>query len=327
MKKLSNDELRMLAQIENWCTYRQSDGALMAFNSMSGRLEPIRSFNLDNIPEVDAVLLFGGNPRPVKYAALIMHYFKMKFGHYPEFLTIGGAPNKGQSFSKPENDRYEDMMLALGFSESVIYKNHIFSESRSTKENIAEIKQIVRNSNILSWKDRPRIAVVTYAGYSLRAAQELGLALSDYELMFFEIPSYSQDEAMFVSEKYEGYRIDILLASAWHSMNKQSWNSERLPLSTTKMQFAPSKEDLRHFAEKGYTFYMYPNMLEDLGFNAQEIYQMRNRRKIEITGYNLEGEKVGEGWPNAGDIFNQELIDKFIEQVHEEFLAKGILIG
>lgn len=327
MNKLSNDELRVLTQIENWCTYRQSDGALMSFNSMSGRLEPIKSFTLDNRPEFDALLLFGGNPRPVKYAALIMHYFKMKFGHYPEFLTIGGAPNKGQAFSKPENDRYEDMMLALGFAKDVIYKNHIFSESRSTKENIAEIKQIVRNSETLSWLDRPRIAVVTYGGYSLRAAQELGLALSDYELMFFETPSYSQDEAMFVSEKYDGYRVDILLASAWHSMNQQSWNSERLPLSTTKMQFAPSKEDLRHFAEAGYNFYMYPNMLEDLGFNAQEIYQMRNRRKIEITGYNLEGQKVGEGWLHAGDIFNQEMIDKFIEQVHEEFLAKGILIG
>ena len=327
LMKLSNNNLQLIADIENWCTYRQSDGALMAFNSMSGRLEPIRSFNLDNIPEFDALLLFGGNPRPVKYAALVMHYFKVKFSYYPEFLTIGGAPNKGQAYSKPENDRYEDMMLALGFAKDVIYKNHIFSESRSTKENIAEIKQIVRNSETLSWLGRPRIAVVTYGGYSLRAAQELGLALSDYELMFFETPSYSQDEAMFVSEKYDGYRVDILLASAWHSMNQQSWNSERLPLSTTKMQFAPSKEDLRHFAEAGYNFYMYPNMLEDLGFNAQEIYQMRNKRKIEITGYNLEGEKIAEGWPQAGDIFNQALIDKFLEQVHEEFLAKGILIG
>lgn len=327
MNELSNAEMRVLEQIENWCTYRQSDGALMAYNSMSGRLEPIRSFSLDNIPEIDALLLFGGNPRPVKYAALIMHGFKEKFGYYPEFLTIGGAPNKGQAFSKPENDRYEDMMLELGFPQNVILKNHIFSNSRSTKENIAEIKQIVRNSETLSWLDRPRIAVVTYAGYSLRAAQELGLALSDYELIFFETPSYSQEEAMFVSERYVGYRIDILLASAWHSMNPQSWNVERLPLCQAKMQFAPCKENLRRFAEAGYTFYMYPNMLEDLGFNAQEVYQMRNKRKIEITGYNLDGEKVGEGLPHAGDIFNQALIDKFIEQVHEEFLAKGILIG
>ena len=325
--KLSNNNLQLIADIENWCTYRQSDGALMAFNSMSDRLEPIRSFNLDNIPEFDALLLFGGNPRPVKYAALVMHYFKVKFSYYPEFLTIGGAPNKGQAYSKPENDRYEDMMLALGFSKDIIYKNHIFSKSRSTKENIAEIKQLVRNSEVLSLLDRPRIAVVTYAGYSLRAAQELGLALSEYELIFFETPSYSQDEAMFISEKYDGYRIDILLASTWHAMNEKSWNIERLPLSPIKMKLAPKKEDLRRLSEKGYTFYMYPNMLEDLGFNNQEIYQMRNKRKIEITGYNLDGEKVTEGWPQAGDIFNQALIEKFIEQVHEEFLSRGILIG
>ena len=324
---LSNSELRLLAQIENWCTYRQSDGALMVFNSMSGRVEPLKSFTLDNIPAFDALLLFGGNPRPVKYAAFIMHYFKMKHGHYPEFLTIGGAPNKGQVFSKPENEFYEEMMISLGFPQDVILKNHIHSTSRSTKENIEEIKSVVRNSEFLSKLDRPRIAVVTYAGYSLRAAQELGLALSDYELMFFETPSYSQNEAMFISEKYDGYRIDILLASAWHSMNQQSWNVERLPLSPAKMQLAPNKENLRHFAEAGYTFYMYPNMLEDLGFNAQKIYQMRDKRKIEITGYNLEGEKLGDGWSNAGEIFSQEQFDKFIEKVHEEFISRGILIG
>ena len=323
----SHDDLRLLAQIENWCIYRQDDDALMAFNSLSGRGAPIRSFTLDNIPEFDALLLFGGNPRPVKYAALIMHYFKAKFGRYPEFLTIGGAPNKGQAYSKPENERYEEMMMALGFSKEVVLKNHIFSTSRSTRENIVEIKKTVQKSNLLSALERPRIAVVTYAGYSLRAAQELGLALSDYELMFYETPSYSQDEAMFVSEKYDGYRIDILLASAWHSMNEQSWNVERLPLSPEKMKSAPGKEVLRYWAEKGYVFYMYPNMLEDLGFNNQEIYQMRNKRKIEITGYNLEGEKVAEGWPETGNVFTDDLIDKFLEQVHEEFLAKGILIG
>ena len=252
--ELSNHELRMLAQIENWCTYRQSDGALMAFNSLSGRVEPIRSFNLDNIPEFDAVLLFGGNPRPVKYAALIMHYFKMKYGHYPEFLTIGGAPNKGQAFSKPENECYEEMMISLGFPEDFILKNHIFSDSHSTCENIAEIEQVIQNSGVLMQLDRPRIAVVTYSGYSLRAAQELGLALSDYELLFFETPSYTQDEALFVSEKYQGYRIDILLASAWHSMNRHSWETERLPLSEIKMKTAPNYAVLHYFAARGYNF-------------------------------------------------------------------------
>ncbi len=325
--ELSNQEVKLLSQMENWCTYRQSEGALMAFNSMSGRLEPLKSFNLDNVPKFDALLLFGGNPRPVKYAALVMHYFKEKFGYYPEFFTIGGAPNKGQNFSKAENRYYEEMMLELGFSPRIILKNHIYSNSRSTQENIVEIKQLAQKNAALSKYSRPRIAVVTTAGYSLRAAQELGLALSDFELLFFETPLTSQDEAIFVSEKYEGYKIDILIASAWHSMNRQSWNIERLPLSTVKMKSAPSYALLHDFAAKGYNFYMYPNMLTSLGFNAQDAYQMRNSRKIEITGYNLEGEKVGEGWQNAGNIFNQEQIKNFIEQVHEEFLAKGILIG
>lgn len=324
---LSDKDVQAIEQIEKWCTYRQDDGALMAFNSMSGRLEPIRSFNLDNIPEFDAMLLFGGNPRPVKYAALVMYNFKKNFGYYPEFLTVGGAPNKGQSFSKPENEYYEEMMVKLRFPLPFILKNHQSSTSRSTKENITEIKHIIQKSRSLSALERPRIAIVTTAGYSLRAAQELGLALSDYELLFFETPSTSQEEALFISEKLDGYKIDILLASAWHSMNRQSWENERLPLSENKMKSAPSYALLHDLVAKGYTFYMYPNMLESLGFNAQEIYQMRNRRKIEITGYNLEGEKVGESLPNASDIFNQELIDKFVEQVHDEFLVNGIIIG
>lgn len=323
---METKDLELIFQIENWCTYRQKDGALMAYNSMSGRLEPIRSFSLNDIPEFDALLLFGGSPRPVKYAALVLYYFKQKFGRYPEFLTVGGAPNKGQAFSKPENERYEDMMMTLGFPENVILKNHMFCDSRSTRENIVEIKKVVQNSVALSQLDRPRIAVVTTAGYSLRAAQELGLFLSDFELLFFEIPPFRPEEALFVSEKLDGYKIDILIASAWHSMNCQSWDIERLPLSIGKIKSAPTFVQLRNLAAQGYNFYMYSNMLDNLGFNTQEIYQMRNQRHIEITGYDLNGKKVGKGWPNAGDIFSQDLIDKFLRQTQKEFVAKGILI-
>ena len=194
--ELSNQEVKLLSQMENWCTYRQSEGALMAFNSMSGRLEPLKSFNLDNVPKFDALLLFGGNPRPVKYAALVMHYFKEKFGYYPEFFTIGGAPNKGQNFSKAENRYYEEMMLELGFSPRIILKNHIYSNSRSTQENIVEIKQLAQKNAALSKYSRPRIAVVTTAGYSLRAAQELGLALSDFELLFFLVKTFYSSQCI-----------------------------------------------------------------------------------------------------------------------------------
>ncbi len=325
--KLTEKDVLLLAQIENWCTYRQLNGEVLAFNSLSGRPEPLRSFNLDYIPEFDALLLFGGNPRPVKYAALIMHYFKEKFKHYPEFLTVGGAPNKGQSALKPENECYEEMMIRLGFPSEVILKNHHISNSHSTKENISEIVKLVHGSESLARLARPRIAVVTTAGYSLRAAQELGLALSDYELLFFETPATPQPESLFVSELYDGYKIDILLASAWHSMNMQSWEVERLPLSPKKMASAPNYDDIHDLVAKGYCFYMYPNMMQDLDFSEQEIYELRNQRRIEITGYNLEGEKVGEGWPNVGNIFQPDLVDKFLKIVQQEFIAKSVFIS
>ena len=68
-------------------------------------------------------------------------------------------------------------------------------------------------------------------------------------------------------------------------------------------------------------------MLHQLWFSSDESYKLRNQRKIEINGVDLDGNKVGEGLPGGTEIFRPDLVKKFIEQTSEEFIRKGIAIG
>lgn len=327
MKELSNAEKQLVFQMENWATYRYGDGTLMSYNSVSGRVEPVKSFNLDSFIYFDALLLFGGYVRPAKYAAVIMHCFESRFGFYPELLLVGGAPNKGQQTTRPENENYEDILIQFGFPDYVVKKNHIECTSRTTKENVSEIVRAVKGSDRLNGLERPKIAVVTNSGYSLRAAQELCFMLPEYEFIFFETPIASEEERLFNVELYNGYYVDIILASCWHSLNRDSWYNERLELSEYKLRYAPTYDDLRKLAAKGYTYYMYDNMLHQLGFSSDESYKLRNQRKIEINGIDLDGNKVGDGLSGGTEIFRPDLVKRFIEQTSEEFIRKGIAIG
>ena len=54
MKELSNAEKQLVFQMENWATYRYEDGTLMSYNSISGRVEPVKSFNLDSFIYFDS---------------------------------------------------------------------------------------------------------------------------------------------------------------------------------------------------------------------------------------------------------------------------------
>ena len=317
----------MIFRMENWATYRESEGALMSYNSMSGRLEPVTSFNLDTIPEFDALLLFGGMIRSVKYAAQIMYLFNHKFGYYPEFLTVGAQSNKNEVLSVDINVLYEDLMLRFGFPEKVIMANHFQSTSTSTKGYIEDIKSCVSRNTSLRMIDRPRIAVVTGSAYSLRAAQELAYKLPDYEFCFFETPLIPEEERIFDYEKLdEGFGVDIVIANCWHSMNEASYGSERLSLSSSKLLLAPKREDVRHFVERGYTLFMFPDILEEFGFNATEVYQMRNERCIAVTGRDLAGEVHQKGLWEKKMQENDALLRKFEEQTCEEFMRKGIII-
>lgn len=83
--------------MENWGTYRQTDGPLQVYNYQERQIETLASFGLDDIPRADALLLFDSHFRAAGYAAEIVMRHEQKYGNKPEFLTCGGHSNKGAS--------------------------------------------------------------------------------------------------------------------------------------------------------------------------------------------------------------------------------------
>lgn len=81
--------------MENWGTYRQTDGPLQVYNYQERQIETLASFGLDDIPRADALLLFDSHFRAAGYAAEIVMRHEQKYGNKPEFLTCGGHSNKG----------------------------------------------------------------------------------------------------------------------------------------------------------------------------------------------------------------------------------------
>lgn len=328
MRNLTFTEKREILKMQEWGTYRQHQGALRAFNQQKNCLETVKSFTMDNIPVFDVLFLFGGYIRPLKYAAEIMFRSMQKYGDYPEFVTVGALPNKGQRWTKHENVQFEEGMMNLGFPKKLILKNHVEANSKSTRENKSEFLEIIHRSQTLSRKPRLKVAIVTEAGYSLRAVQEFAQAMPQIEFVVFETPLPREDERILAVESFEqGYFVDLTLANVYHA--QKCWETERLPLPTEKMDTAPSMERIKHYFRLGYGFYfVYDNMLEDIGYSggldaAREIVE---KRKTQITGVNSLGEKTGDGeaWNNPE--LQGQLVHSLIEEINEDFLFRGIII-
>lgn len=329
MRNLTSAEKLQILQMQNWGTYRQCDGAIIVRNLEEEKFEEIKSFTLDNIPEFDVLLLFGGYMRILKYAAEIMYKFDRKYGYYPEFATIGAFPNKGQAWKKTEAQRYEEGMLELGFPEDVIMKNHINAESTSTELNKTEFLRLVENSPTLSAKERLKVAMVTEAGYSLRAIQEFSFAFEQFEFVVFETPQPAMEERIFATESFdEGYFVDLTLANVYHA--QRFWYLKRKPLPFEKMKVAPRMDELRHFFDLGYGFYfIYENMWDEIGYHCkmEQARSIVENRQIEITGRNSKGIVVGDGAEWSHPDYQEKLLKRFIEEVNENFLSRGILIS
>ena len=152
--------------MENWGTYRQTDGPLQVYNYQERQIETLASFGLDDIPRADALLLFDSHFRAAGYAAEIVMRHEQKYGNKPEFLTCGGHSNKGASANdgKTQAEWYEHMFLSWGFDEEWVLKNHINSQSTSNRMNIREIRRMLICSSVLNKIRRPDILVVTGCG-------------------------------------------------------------------------------------------------------------------------------------------------------------------
>lgn len=310
-KKLNSEERAEIIQIASWGVYHSGD--VMAYNASVGCFQPVESFILQNIPEVDALMVIGGYPRPIVHAAKILNAYQDKYGKLPEFMTVGATPSKGQNLPDKLNVLTENAMVKLGFDEAWVKQNHIDTFGQDTVSTIDEIKQIVEHSVAMCFQNRPRIAVVSEPGYLLRLAQELSFYLPQYEFVFYETPVTKDKKRTFDCESLDGYGADIILACAWTSMHE--WNVKRLPLTTEKMKTAPKAEQIRKFVGLGYCFYMTPEMLEELGYSDEEIYLMHETRYKEVLGVDASGLKVSQPMPDADTKVFMEKVSRLIAEV------------
>lgn len=322
-----NEEL--FCTMEKWGTYRESDASLKVFNTQKNEFEILRSFSLKNVPPADALLVFDAYPRVAEDGFLIAVVHQQNYGRLPEFLTCGGYSNKGLPFDgKTQAEWFEYMFIQFGAPETWVMRNHHQSQSTNNKMNIQEIREMIKNSDVLSKCPRPRILVVTGCGYSLRAAQELGLALTECELVFYETPVTPLNVRLFDYERFDtdGLAIDIILASVLHP--RRFWHQERLPLPEKKMAEAPSLEIIREWLLKGYAlYYPYRDMWEYVGIPAEQGLKLYEQRRRQITGFALDGTMISDKAKINPEDVKARQIDVFVRQVRSRLQELGIFMN
>lgn len=322
MKELNISQKNEILAMQSWGTYREKEGAVQVFNPYNKVFENIQSFTIEEIPNIDAVFVFGGYPRVIKYAGEIAIKVNELYGKKPAFITVGGWPNKGQKVGKSEAEWFEEMMISLGFSLEWVLRYHRFCNSNNTGLNKVEFREILDNSYEFAGK-RPKIAFITEAGYSLRAIQEFALEAFNCEFYVFETPQPSLKERLFDVEAFEGYFVDLTLANIFHAQMR--WNKERTPLTAKKMETAPILYDIRKYVEMGYAFYFpYRDMFEAIGMDPVEGLKLVEARRIEITGTNLKGEIVGKGLHDDSIIFKEKQIFKMLDEIRADWEWNGL---
>lgn len=328
---LTNAEVQEILAIKKWGTYRQ-DYPVIYPSSLNGAPVQVHSFGIDNLPKMDALFIFGGYPRIVKHAGeIIMKYDRI----YPqpetpelEFGTFGYKPNKGQDTPGSEAQIYCMLMEQLGFdSKRKIRKNQIKAFATDTTGHVAEMRQIIHNSDRLSRLDCPQIGLVTEAGYSQVAVQQLAFAMREVQFYVFETPVTPLSECTFDVENIErGYGADVIIANALNTL--LDWHNGRLPIPDGKLRDFPNKDGIiatvRKYFNKGYAFYLpYPEQWELMGVSKTDALPLLNNRKIEITGRNIDGVKVGEGWETSSVPALQKQLKDMVDSILDEWMKLG----
>lgn len=305
-KKLNQEERKEILAMANFCVCHSGD--IFTYDSISENFREVQSFSLANVPKFDALLVIGGYPHPVVHAADILRVYERQYNKLPEFMTVGFGPNKGQKLEDTVAALTEKAMIMQGFDPEWIKKNHIDSQSTSTKGDIAEIEYIVKHSEAMGFKVRPTIAVVSEPGYLLPLAQELSFNLPQYEFVYYETPVTPERKRIFDCENLDAYGVDVILACVLSSL--RNWNTERVALSREKMKTAPFRNVIRKYVGFGYNFYMYPEMLQELGYSNEDAVEMIERRREEVLGVNADGQRVGDPMPDAdGKVFMAKVVE------------------
>lgn len=335
VKPLRDEELQEILAIQEWGTYKQKY-PLCYENQVNGKMM-IHSFSLKHVPQLDLLVVFGG------YPGLVKHFGEVWMAHdklYPdtevEVAMLGYKPNKGQDTPGSEAQIYASLLEQLGFDSKRVRKNQIKTFATDSIGNIKELRQIIKNSSMLSMLDCPKIGMVTQPGYSLTAAQQFGWMMPDMEFYFYETPQDVLDKSLFDAESIKnGYATDVIVGCALRSM--MNWCCERLPLPSAKIEtfpmlsFWPNPEGMlkvvRKYFLKGYTFYMpYKEMWELLDIPEDEAKELVNQRKIEITGFDINGKKVGEGWKSSSLPELQKQLQQMLKNILEEWKKRNLIV-
>ena len=335
VRSLSNTEVQEILAIQKWGTYSQ-EYPLCYASALKGAPMKVHSFSLNNVPQLDLLVVFGGYPRLVKHLGEVwMKYDKLYPDKEVEIAMLGYKPNKGQDTPGSEAQIYASLLEQLGFDFKRVRKNLIKTFAPDTVGNVAELRQIIKNSPVLSKLDCPRIGMVTHAGYSLTAAQQFGLLMPEVEFYFYETPlTLLCDRSFDVESIVNGYAVDVIVGCALRTM--MNWGKERLPLPDEKVALFPKLasepnpegllKTVKKYFLKGYTFYMpYREMWEMLGLSSAEALPLVNQRKVEITGINVDGKKVGAGWSSSSVPELQKQLNQMVESILDEWMKTGKL--
>ncbi len=290
---------------------RQND--VLRYNSVSGRMETAATFNLDNFPKFDAVLVIGGYPRAIYHASMVLKAYRKKYGMYPEFMTVGKHSLKGPVLPLSEAEMTERAMIGIGFNKDYVMRNHLEPTGCEINGIVDDIRAIVRRSFVMSQKTQLRIAVISECGLMLNLAQMLSFRISDYEFWYYETPLTPESERVFLYERFDGYWVDIIIATAFNSQRR--WDSERLSPSDSKMQEMPSFDTIRRYIDKGYAFYMTPAMLRDLGYREEQIKGILDARRLEVVG---DGSPEHPGMPDAAVDAMSKQFETFVFNLREQ---------
>lgn len=332
MKKLKKLERDEVIELQKLGTYRRDFAPVMSVNLYNGGMEPICSFTLENIPKVDAMVIMGGYAHPLQQFLEFGKLHANKYGYWPEALLIGMGPNKNQFvpsttaryFGGTEADAYYILGKDLGADHSWLKRNHSRAFSTDGASNAVEIRQKVRASPVLSALGRPRVAVFSEAGYTLRMTQDLAFLLPEYELYIHEAPIVPEDKRLFVYESFDGYFVDLILACLFHAYNCSEWGLKRMAIPQQMLDIEKNvMRMIKIYASKGYVFYLYPNNLEALGFPSEEVARLKNQRNLEILGQDADGNQVQERHHLLIPEVKDELGKRFIKQVLDEWKVRN----
>ena len=99
VQALTSAEVSEILALQKWATYSQEYPIRYAC-TLNGALVQVDSFGIDNLPKLDALVVFGGYPRIVKYAGEIIMKHRRQYPEpehkAPEIILLGSAPSTGQ---------------------------------------------------------------------------------------------------------------------------------------------------------------------------------------------------------------------------------------